>query len=107
LPVRQVRVKISDNGLKILLWYSSKLNISVFKGSEINMSSILKMEALCSPKMLALSQGAARCNNPEGLHLHSHCCENLKSYEIKFLRIVSNLEDAEQRGKCETAGCLV
>jgi hypothetical protein len=83
LPVRQVRVKISDNGLKILLWYSSKLKISVFKGSEINMSSILKMEALCSPKMLAHSQGAAWCNNPEGLHLHSRCCENLKSYEIE------------------------
>jgi hypothetical protein len=54
-----------------------------FKGSEINMSSIMKMEALCSSKMLALSQGAAWCNNAEGFHLHSHRCENLKSYEIE------------------------
>jgi hypothetical protein len=48
-------------------------------------SSILKMEAICSSETSAETQRTTRRHTPEDYTLHNHGCENLKSYNQNFL----------------------
>jgi hypothetical protein len=45
-------------------------------------STTLKMEVICSSKMLVDFQWTTPCYITEDRTLHNHCCENLKSYMI-------------------------
>jgi hypothetical protein len=38
------------------------------------------MEAANTSEMLVNFYQTTQCNNPEDSHLHTHCCENLKSH---------------------------
>jgi hypothetical protein len=45
-----------------------------------SVSDVLMMEAARTSEMLANFYQAIWHYNPEDSHLHTHCCENLKTY---------------------------
>jgi hypothetical protein len=42
--------------------------------------SILKMEAMCSSRMLGVLPQTAQCHNPEDHNINNHHSENFKTY---------------------------
>jgi hypothetical protein len=49
----------------------------------------LMMKVICSSKTLVLT-GATQCNIPEDDILHSHRCEDLKSFMLLFIFVACN-----------------
>jgi hypothetical protein len=77
-------------------------------------SSILKMETICSSGTLVATQQTTRRHIPEDDTLHNHRCENLKSYEAELVLltacfILDLFLDPEDRGDmflCNVGGHL-
>jgi hypothetical protein len=55
-----------------------------------HISSILKMEAICSSETPVATQRTTWRRIPEDNNLHNHRCENLKSYQILSVNNVGN-----------------
>jgi hypothetical protein len=53
--------------------------------------STMMMEVICSSKMLVLTRATWHHVSEDGI-LHSHCCENFRSYMICLLFLCPNLK---------------
>jgi hypothetical protein len=74
---------VTDTSYISRLWQSilTKFTACLLVLAEI-ISSTLKMEAICSSETSVATQQTTRHHIPEDDTLHSHCCENLKSYKV-------------------------
>jgi hypothetical protein len=67
-----------------VFWVAPYNLVEVTNVSELLAASIiaLMMEAASTSEMSVNFYQTMWHNNPEGCHLHTHCCENLKSHLV-------------------------
>jgi hypothetical protein len=67
---------------------SSSRSVLTIKRKLLPLSRTLTIEAAGSSAMYAHLYHIAWCHNPENSHLHSHCCEHLKSHTVLDLTVM-------------------
>jgi hypothetical protein len=83
-------VKLNDVSVERIASIFSRLLLPAHAGSSLADFSTLKMEAIRSSETSVHFRRSTRRHIPEDGILHSHHCENLKSYKINIKHICYN-----------------